>query len=167
MSPCLVNAGHHWGSGWHRSNSERHAHARVLESPDMDAICSPLHYPNRHSGGAYAANVLPASIRLHGKFYYAEEGTGTHLATADRGRVAGGVSCHVTRRCPATSSGAICWACFRMARRQWWINHWGAGRYRDETLVGEIAQLVRFAEHCLDRGYSSVSVNFQQPNLAC
>ena len=58
--------------------SGHHAHARVLASPDVDAICAPLYYGNRHAGGGCGAQVLPASLRLHGKLYYAEDDTGTH-----------------------------------------------------------------------------------------
>lgn len=149
---------HCWGSELFGFNSGHHAHQRVLESPDVDAICAPLYYQNRHAGGSYGSQVLPASLRLHGKLYYAEDDTGTHLPLSEHRDwewIHGGfcrdaeVACNVLRR---NALGVI-----QDGASQWWMDLRENGRYRDDQLSAEIADLVRFGEECLDRGYRSAA----------
>jgi len=157
----------HWTN--FRFTCGHHAHARVLESPDVDVICAPLHYGNRHAGGGCGAQVLPASLRLHGKLYYAEDDTGTHLPVGDRTPgVHGGfcrdaeVACEVLRR---NALGVL-----QDGASQWWMDIRENGRYRDDRIAAEIASLVRFGEECLDQGYRSaaqVAVLVSDTSIAC
>jgi hypothetical protein len=52
---------------------------RVLHSPDIDFIASPYTYDNRMVGGADTSQTLPTTIALHGKLYFNEVDTETHL----------------------------------------------------------------------------------------
>lgn len=52
---------------------------RVLESQDIDLIASPYSYDNRAVGGFNDAQSLPASVALHGKLYFNEVDTETHM----------------------------------------------------------------------------------------
>jgi hypothetical protein len=52
---------------------------RVLASPDIDFICSPYTYDNKYVGGPHNAQSLPETANLHGKLYFSETDTETHL----------------------------------------------------------------------------------------
>lgn len=52
---------------------------RVLHTPEIDFIAGPHTYDNRGVGGADTAQTLPDSIALHGKLYFNEVDTETHL----------------------------------------------------------------------------------------
>jgi hypothetical protein len=133
-------------------NSGHHAHQPLLESAVVDFLAAPNYYPNRQSGGSYASQLLPASVRLHGKLYYSEEDTGTHLAHEGWwGFVCrdAEMSASVLRR---NLLGVL-----QDGGTQWWMDWGGTGWYRDETLLGEISALREFAEECLETGYTSAA----------
>ena len=52
---------------------------KVLNSPDLDFICSPYTYDNKELGGPNNSQTLPAAIALHGKLYLNEVDTETHV----------------------------------------------------------------------------------------
>lgn len=52
---------------------------RVLASEDIDFICSPYTYDNKYVGGPHNAQSLPEAVNLHGKLYFSETDTETHL----------------------------------------------------------------------------------------
>ena len=52
---------------------------KVLKSPDVDFIAGPHDYNNRGVGGGNTAQTLTDSIALHGKLYFNEVDTETHL----------------------------------------------------------------------------------------
>ncbi|MDD4103215.1 MAG: hypothetical protein PHU80_11380 [Kiritimatiellae bacterium] len=54
---------------------------RVLQSPDIDGIVSPISYGDRQSGGSGAPQVPVESIALAGKVFFSEDDTDTHLST--------------------------------------------------------------------------------------
>ena len=57
-----------------------HALDKVLESENIDFICSPVSYANFRSTGMDHVNMLPLdSLKLHGKLYFAECDQRTHL----------------------------------------------------------------------------------------
>ena len=60
-----------------------HALRLVLESDDVDFICSPVSYAHLRPVGIDHACMLPVdSLKLHGKLYFAENDTRTHLSKA-------------------------------------------------------------------------------------
>jgi len=52
---------------------------RIIKSPDIDAICSPISYFNRREGGIGAFMAPVDSIRKAGKLWINEDDTRTHL----------------------------------------------------------------------------------------
>jgi len=52
---------------------------RIINSPDVDAICSPISYFNRRGGGIGAFMAPVDSIRKAGKLWINEDDTRTHL----------------------------------------------------------------------------------------
>lgn len=60
-----------------------HALETVLESPHVDFICSPVSYAaNRELGRDHGCMLPCDSLRHHGKLYFAENDTRTHLTIA-------------------------------------------------------------------------------------
>lgn len=53
--------------------------AKVLRSPDVDFIASPYTYDNKQIGGPNNSQTLPESVMAHGKLYFNEVDTETHL----------------------------------------------------------------------------------------
>ena len=60
-----------------------HALGMLLSSDNVDFLCSPVSYANLRPIGMDHANMLPIdSVKLHGKLYFAENDTRTHLSQA-------------------------------------------------------------------------------------
>lgn len=60
-----------------------HALRLVMESENVDFICSPVSYANLRPVGMDHACMLPVdSLKKHGKLYFAENDTRTHLSEA-------------------------------------------------------------------------------------
>ncbi len=60
-----------------------HALNLILHSDDVDFLCSPVSYANLRPVGMDHANMLPIdSVKLHGKLYFVENDTRTHLSGA-------------------------------------------------------------------------------------
>jgi beta-galactosidase len=53
--------------------------AKVLRSPDVNFITSPYTYDNKQIGGPNNSQTLPEAVALHGKLYFNEVDTETHL----------------------------------------------------------------------------------------
>ena len=53
--------------------------AKVLRSPDVDFLASPYTYDNKQIGGPNNSQTLPEAVALHGKLYFNEVDTETHL----------------------------------------------------------------------------------------
>ena len=63
--------------------STHHALAEILNSTDIDFICSPVSYMDLRPVGQDHPNMLPIdSVKFHGKLYFAETDTRTHLTGA-------------------------------------------------------------------------------------
>ena len=58
---------------------------RLLRSPDVDILCSPVSYWNRGIGGGGYFMAPIDSIQLHGKLWLVEDDTRTHLSPPDAG----------------------------------------------------------------------------------
>lgn len=52
---------------------------RVFSSADIDFIASPYTYDNKGIGGPNNSQTLPADVQLHGKLYFNEVDTETHI----------------------------------------------------------------------------------------
>lgn len=64
-------------------NFGHHALHKILESDDVDFLCSPICYTkNREAGRDHPYMTPLASIKHHGKLYFSENDTRTHLSRA-------------------------------------------------------------------------------------
>jgi len=136
--------GYHLLSSVAFHSSGHHALRQVLASPDVDFICSPQTYHLRHPGGMFESKLPLGSLRLHGKLYYNEDDTFTHLAKKTPWRYC----------CPDAQTTV------KILRRnfvgmwtgggqQWWMDHDGDGWYRDETLMAEVEAQRKLADELL------------------
>ncbi|MDO5112913.1 MAG: beta-galactosidase [Planctomycetia bacterium] len=64
--------------------SAHYALRRVLDSPDVDIICSPMSYFDRRPGGSGPCMVSAESVALAGKMYLEEDDTRTHRVAGSR-----------------------------------------------------------------------------------
>ncbi|NOX53999.1 MAG: hypothetical protein GXP27_06075 [Planctomycetes bacterium] len=64
--------------------SGHYALRRVLESPDIDILCSPISYFDRGLGGSAPAMTAAESVALAGKMWLYEDDTRTHIASGQR-----------------------------------------------------------------------------------
>jgi hypothetical protein len=144
---------HFWFSrfttGYH--NSGHHALGRVLDSPDVDAVCAPGNYQDRHPGGMFSAQLVAGSVRLHGKLFYNEDDTRTFLTAPDSawGRcpdVASTVGVLQRNFCGALTAGGT----------SWWMDQ-GGGWFHDARLMAAIAQMRGLAEELLEEDRSSTA----------
>ena len=132
----------------------------LLDSPDIDFLCSPVSYAERLTPGGDRSYMLPMhSAMLHGKMVFAELDIRTHL-TRDLAQ------CRENAVRPGTYTGGV-WngfaepeltvgllrACF--ARRlafgygSWWFDMWG-GWYADPAMMAEMRDFAHLAERVLD-----------------
>lgn len=64
-----------------RRGGTHHALGDMLRCPDIDFICSPFSYAQTRAAGRDHAYMLPVhSLKLHGKLYFTENDTRTHLS---------------------------------------------------------------------------------------
>ena len=131
-----------------QTTSGHNALTKVLECPDIDFICGPLSYAARQNGGTVMSQMIPGSMVCHGKLFYNEDDTGTHVvqnithhgyipATAEE-------SIHAERRNFLET--------MRTGGSQWWMDLYGKGWFLSEELQNEFARLRQFAEkHYLTR----------------
>jgi hypothetical protein len=61
------------------------AMGRLLQSPDVDAVCSPVSYHDRGSGGGGYFMAPVDSVQQHDKLWLVEDDTRTHLSPPDAG----------------------------------------------------------------------------------
>jgi len=120
--------------------SAHYALRRLLDSPDVDVICSPQSYWDRKAGGAGQCMLVSESVALAGKMYLLEDDTRTHLTPENQnfaGVGDGGKTCAATRELLRRNT-AEC-ACRNYAC--WWMDLGSAGWYADPELWLEMKAL--------------------------
>ncbi len=153
---CGIFYGYHFFDAGAKAlhNCGHHALDAVLASPDVDFICAPESYQERQPGGMYLAQLPAASLRLHGKLYYNEDDTFTHLARPTPWRYCCPDAETTNRLLRRNLLGVL-----RDGGTQWWMDHDGEGWYRDPALLAEIDRLRRFTEaHLAGDRHSSAQV---------
>jgi len=135
--------GYHFPQYSHYHDMGHNDLASVLRCPYLDSLCSPHAYQNRQAGGVTSAVQPIASIRLHGKLWFDEDDTRTHLAPANAsyGRTQDlWDSVNVLKRnfayALSKSTGL-------------WHMDWGWGWLRDPAIMETIAANYRLAEQAL------------------
>lgn len=126
-----------------------HAMLSVLESPDVDALCAPFQYRERQPGGMsmYGSGVA-GSMRLHGKFFWGEDDTRTHISgeNTSYGRTNTAeetVNVHKRNFAYALSE----------AESLWWVD-WGLGWLEDRATMENIGRIEKIGEESLRRDRS-------------
>jgi hypothetical protein len=141
-----------YGSAYGPCNSGFSGLDPVLKSPDIDILATPLAYIHRNSGGLYSHHTLAATIRLHGKLFYAEDDTFTHRASWTPWRYCcrdASDTLNVLRRnlAGALTEGAT----------QWWMDHNSEDWYNDAETEAGIAAMRQLADGALERDRSPVA----------
>jgi beta-galactosidase len=138
---------HFWDVGIpaNMHNSGHHSITRILDSADIDFLCAPYSYLERHPGGIHVSQMVTGSVRLHGKLFYTEDDTRTFLSVveaaygrcADRRTTVG-----VLRRNLLGSVGA--------GGTHWWMDLYGGGWYLDNELMETVASLKLLSDSLLE-----------------
>lgn len=141
-------------------NTCHHSLDKVLECPDIDFLCSPVSYARERNLGRDHSCMLPCdSLREHGKLYFAENDTRTHLTVVPFPHIpyfqnsvfkpkrfddtAEMLKLHYAR---ALTHGYA----------HWWFDMWG-GWYADETYMGEMREFLEISKTACDKAMGSVS----------
>jgi hypothetical protein len=139
---------------------------RVLASEDIDFLCSPYTYDNKYVGGPHNAQSLPEAAGLHGKLYFSETDTETHL-TQRQWRW--GNSLHTpetweeARGLLIRDFGYV----FTKGVGMWWTDLFG-GTFDDPQITDLLARLKRIDEEHLtvDKGsIAEVAVILDEPSF--
>ncbi len=124
----------------------------VLNSPDIDALCTPLGYIHRNPGGLYCHHNLAATIRLHGKLFYTEDDTFTHHASWTPWRYCCQNATETLNILRRNLAGVLA-----EGATQWWMDHNGEDWYVDDETEAGIAAMRRTADSALQYDRSSVA----------
>lgn len=144
---------HFWFSrfacGYH--NSGHHALQKVLACPDVDMLCAPGNYHDRHPGGMFTSQLIAGSVRLHGKLFYNEDDTRTCATPLDA----------AWGRCPDLRStlgvlGRNLVGTAASGGTTWWMDQ-GIGWFDDRGILAGVADLTRLADALLHDDRSSTA----------
>lgn len=121
---------------------------RVFSSPDVDFICSPYTYDNKQVGGPNNSQTLPEQALLHGKLYFNEVDTETHL---HQRQWRWGDSLHLPDDWAETRGLLIrdFGYSFTKGMGLWWTDLRG-GNYNDERIIGLLTKLKQIDERFLE-----------------
>ena len=111
---------------------------RVLDSPDIDILCSPISYFDRGPGGSSPAMSAAESVALAGKMWLYEDDTHTYLATG----TPPGSRDHVTTL-EATNEELTRNVAEEAMRNfgTWWMDLTATGWFKDAAMWHRMAEL--------------------------
>ena len=116
----------------------------VLNSPDLDVLCTPLAYIHRNPGGVYSHHDLATSVRLHGKLFFTEDDTFTHRAKWTPWRYCCRNARETMQILQRNLAGAL-----SDGGSQWWMDHDCARWYCDPEVEAGVAAMRRLADTAL------------------
>lgn len=123
------------------ATSGHYALRKVLDSPDIDILCSPISYQDRKLGGSGAAMTAAESIALAGKLWLYENDTRTHLTPKAQytfpGWPDGGDTPEETRQLLLRDTAQ----CALRNFGTWWMDLGAAGWFDDPALWNEMKRL--------------------------
>jgi len=127
--------------------SGHYALRQVLQSPDIDILCSPLSYHDRGFDGSAPIMTAAESIALAGKMYLAEDDTYTYLAKgAPPGFKDGLKNVEDTQQTLLRNTAE----CAIRNFATWWMDLGSVGWFDDSRLWSEMALLNRLDQPLLD-----------------
>ncbi|MBQ8407521.1 MAG: hypothetical protein IJY39_01515 [Clostridia bacterium] len=137
-----------------------HSLDKVLECPDVDFICSPVSYGKNRELGRDHGCMLPCdSLREHGKLYFAENDTRTHLTVVPYPDLPY-FQAPVFK--PKRFDDTVEMLKLHFARAlvhgyaHWWFDMWG-GWYADETYMAEMKEFLEMSKAAVHKPMGSLS----------
>jgi len=136
-----------------------HALETVLNSPDIDFLCSPVAYAfDRAPGRDHPPHIPVESVKLHGKLYFAENDTRTHLSRPYN------YTPHFARKVWFGPDKETSRELMRLhfsstithSHASWWFDMWG-GWYADEYYMDTARRALEIAGEALRKDRRSVS----------
>ena len=139
------------------------AHRIVLECPDLDYLSAPVGYSARQPGGVSTAQILPASVELAGKLYFAEDDTGTHRSVTEHNVM----PLNADQSVQMMTRGFL--DVWRSGGTQWFMDLCGEGTFHDPILMQNVGRLAAFAERHLKKKESTaqIAVFLSDRSLSC
>lgn len=124
------------------------AFAKVLRSPDVDFIASCYTYDNKQIGGPNNSQSLPDEAALHGKLYFNEVDTETHL---HQRQWRWGDSLHNPQNFEETKGLLVRDYAYALTKGfgMWWTDLHG-GTYHDDKIIQLFRKLKDIDEKALD-----------------
>ena len=119
--------------------SGHYALRRVLDSPDVDVLCSPISYHDRGFGQSAPAMTAAESVALAGKMWLYEDDTRTHLAVGSTfpGAHDGADDLEQTRMMLLRNVGQEATRNFAT----WWMDLGATGWFNDRRIWDEMVRL--------------------------
>ena len=120
---------------------------KVLNCPDVDFLCSPYTYDNKGLGGPNNSQTLPEAAALHGKLYFNEVDTETHL---QQRQWRWGNSLNNPQNFAETKGLLLRDYAYALTKGNglWWTDLMG-GDYHDEAIIKLLAHLKKIDEQLL------------------
>ena len=137
-----------------------HSLDKVLECEEIDFLCSPVSYASDRALGRDHACMLPCdSLRAHGKLYFSENDTRTHLTRIPfpelpyfqnpvfkPKRYDDAIEMLKLHYCRSLIHGYA----------HWWFDMWG-GCYNDPVYMGEMREFLEISNAAVNKPMGSVS----------
>lgn len=137
-----------------------HSLDKVLNCPDIDFLCSPVSYAKDRALGRDHGCMLPCdSLREHGKLYFAENDTRTHLTEVPFPEIPYFQN-PVFK--PKRFDDTVEMLKMHYARAlvhgyaYWWFDMWG-GWYADLTYMSEMREFIEISKMAVDKPMGSLS----------
>ncbi len=128
------------------STSGHYALRRVLQSPDIDVLCSPISYFDRGLGQSGPAMTAAESVALAGKMWLFEDDTRTHLGTGRfPGWRDGANSIEETNQMLLRNTGQ----CAIRHFGTWWMDLGATGWFNDPRMWAEMKRLAALDQRLL------------------
>jgi hypothetical protein len=126
---------------------------RVFSSPDIDFIASPYTYDNKGIGGPDNSQTLPADVQLHGKLYFNEVDTETHI---HQRQWRWGNSLRNPTNFEETKSLLLRDYAYALTNGfgMWWTDLFG-GTYHDDKIIDLLGQLKSIDNRYLEADHRS------------
>lgn len=150
--------GYTWG-GFHRGFYMQHAGhlalSKVLDSPYVDFIASPIDYENRSVGGVSFSQSIPETVALHGKLFFNEVDPKTYLTSPEvrwhhkedwRPRTPEDTLEILKRNFSYTHA---------MGTGMWWMDLFEKGWYHDDEIIQALSRLRGIEDRLLEYDRSS------------
>ncbi len=122
------------------ATSGHYALRRVLASPDIDVLCSPISYHDRALGGSAPSMTAAESVALAGKLWLNEDDTATYLAPVRDDHPVWRVRVPTLAESNALLVRNVAQAALRNFGT-WWMDLSGSGQFNDQAMWELMARL--------------------------